>query len=620
MSKYFVKLKNTKPRRQQLGRTRGVQGIRSDIDSLFVKGGPFRSTVLDTVLDGEVTRTITGASTVTLDVLDEEHRLINSSLFKRKFDAQLDGLWFRLAEASDDGDGRITFGFEARDVNRLRQQTGHVKALRDRITRAEFALLLIRELKNPRVPFFSPELHVVQPIRSRREGRRERSRQDDRREPGLDKGASITVKGAAASTEQINIIDRVLKVGVSVRAPMKVLIASIACITQESNATNLTHGDAAGPDSRGPFQQRPSMGWQGDPRDVENAALNFFKRAPTYSGGAIAYNKANPDAPMEDLINAIQVSADKSLYVQWFGEARRTISAFNGGGGSISIEREIPYAYERERNEDTWTCLGRLADEVQWSLFESNGMVYYVSQDYLIKSRVRMRIADGDPGIDRIACKYNANMRVQEVTVEGRAREWAAPPGTVTVLRGRGVSDGRYLVKEIRSNLFTEDVSVTLERRTPALPEPPAETKTITRDIPRPGGGKAGAVSGIKIRNTSPGAPHWGGTWAVFEQFIIPFMRQQGLSEWTGKRSYNTGSGTSDHWTQSTNAFAADFPTRRGEKAARAVAKALGAAYEPNAWNSSQVTIDGHKFNVQILWLAPDGTHDDHIHIGFSRA
>ncbi|MFM9432388.1 hypothetical protein [Arthrobacter sp. MP_2.3] len=76
---------------------------------------------------------------------------------------------------------------------------------------------------------------------------------------------------------------------VAVRRGLPARAASIALATamQESKIRNIGHGDQAGPDSRGLFQQRPSQGWGTsaqvmDPYHAANAFYDALVKVPNY--------------------------------------------------------------------------------------------------------------------------------------------------------------------------------------------------------------------------------------------------------------------------------------------------------------------------------------------------
>ena len=69
--------------------------------------------------------------------------------------------------------------------------------------------------------------------------------------------------GGSAELATDQAANAALITAVAVRRGLPPRAASIALATamQESKLRNIGHGDQAGPDSRGLFQQRPSQGW-----------------------------------------------------------------------------------------------------------------------------------------------------------------------------------------------------------------------------------------------------------------------------------------------------------------------------------------------------------------------
>jgi hypothetical protein len=96
----------------------------------------------------------------------------------------------------------------------------------------------------------------------------------------------------------------------------------------------------------------------------------------------------------------------------------------------------------------------------------------------------------------------------------------------------------------------------------------------------------------------------WGGSKSIFDQFVTPFLRREGL---------RAGS-------QGLSAYAMDYPTWSGADEARALAYAMGnRSWRPDSTDPFFVTVDGERFRVQILW-GTEIQHHDHIHVGIRRA
>lgn len=89
----------------------------------------------------------------------------------------------------------------------------------------------------------------------------------------------------------------------------------------ESRLRNLDYGDAAGPDSRGIFQQRDNGAWGtlAERMDPYTAALHFFQKAIRVPGWQTM-------APTE-LAHAVQRNADADYYAQYWPQAEEVVAA-----------------------------------------------------------------------------------------------------------------------------------------------------------------------------------------------------------------------------------------------------------------------------------------------------
>lgn len=154
-------------------------------------------------------------------------------------------------------------------------------------------------------------------------------------------------------------------------------------------------------------------------------------------------------------------------------------------------------------------------------------------------------------------------------------------------------------------------------------------SESVTRHIDDPGD-IMGYVS--PPAQTGPGAQsnspnnlnakldsRWGGTQTIFEQLITPYMKKQGLSPGSQKRSYDTvDPGMSDHYVGCKTCYATDYPTTNGAKIANSLARSLGiSGYSVGNYVRHDIVVDGKAYSVQILWAVPG--HYDHVHVGVRR-
>lgn len=93
----------------------------------------------------------------------------------------------------------------------------------------------------------------------------------------------------------------------------------------ESTLENLDHGDEAGPDSRGVFQQRANWGTEAERMDVDHAARSFFA-GPAHdgSGGLVAVDGWADMEPTE-AIHQVQGNANSQHYAAYYAVADQII-------------------------------------------------------------------------------------------------------------------------------------------------------------------------------------------------------------------------------------------------------------------------------------------------------
>jgi hypothetical protein len=107
--------------------------------------------------------------------------------------------------------------------------------------------------------------------------------------------------------------------------PERAAVLVIAAALQESKLANLPGGDR---DSVGVLQQRPSQGWGNPPgnaaslQDVTEATKEFLDKLRKIDGWQ--------DMDLADAVQAVQISADGSLYAQYEDEAQALSDALQG--------------------------------------------------------------------------------------------------------------------------------------------------------------------------------------------------------------------------------------------------------------------------------------------------
>lgn len=440
------------------------------------------------VLDATLTRSIEQASTIEFTVFDPDHNLLNSRLVTEKIKCNVGPYSFKLC-AVEKSDDNIILTFEDEAVSLLRDHAVPRKAARNKVTRAQFAQMLVKEV--PKLSLFSTELKVHQPVEKTKQTPNQKSR-DANKEYGFpDKIPSdITVRGGKNPTKaQMTNADIILRQGTEMLADKFTLIVGLAVGIDESALVALNHGDSAGPDSRGVFQQRDNGAWATAPKgsaaseaqrmDTATSAKIFFKKA-------IELRKNHPDYTETELAHAVQGNADPNVYQQWVKEAKKIyalwfgiIPDFNADtANSTTARAKKPYEFHRggpgQRGEDSWQCLLRLSQEVNWLCFCIGFTVYFLPSVDLYTSRPIATIDEDTVGVERINFEYDLGKNVTQATVEVHAERWQVDPGAVIMIQNMGPANGRWLVSEITRSFFDTQAEVSLIKPTNPLPEPAA--------------------------------------------------------------------------------------------------------------------------------------------------
>lgn len=484
--------------------------------------------VVDSITDANINRTIEGASTLTVNVEDDaDHTILRSGFLGRHINVNVDGLNFTLVGVKK-ASRNLTLTFEDYQINRLRYYDSFLAMQRKQVTRAEFVLRMIKEAGIGR--WVIPELGVVQPISdiqpgqiiTDENGKPLRSSKDPNastnRRAGIPDVVALTVKGVQATAEQIGNANTIISTGVSMGVRRKLLVCAIMTGIAESTLHNYAGGDR---DSVGVFQQRRSMGWAAS-RNVAVDAQDFFKHAVQQDG-------INPNLSYNDLCQAVQHSGTPYVYGKYQAEGDAFVREYGLTGGDFSDPGSLnnakspaslpstlgEYQYTRGQliqaktggqyiltKENSWACMQRLAQEVNWRCFCVSGAIYFISEDYLFKSKPVLTIGEKSEGVDWIDFDFDEGKRVAIVTISLHLGRWSAPPGSIILISGMGtILNGRWLVNDVQRSLYTTQGTITLKKPLPVLPEPTQSNKQAP-NTPMPAGPTSpiGPASDVQLK------------------------------------------------------------------------------------------------------------------------
>lgn len=633
-----------------------VQAIDSDLTDLVLHSGKKLALELEGTIQPtpSLKRTIEGASSIGLSVYDSDLRFLRSSLAATDWNAEIDGLWFRYVAFS--GTGRPwSLTLEDREVSRIREFSGPLKVYAHRgkpneVTRAEFVKRLVEEA-NPHLVFVCPELHVQQPVRKVKDSTSAKGASQEsaeRREAGIGAAKHLTVKGQPATNAQKELGEMAIRVAGEEQAPFRVQVALIAGLIVES-----VMGEAA------PGNVLEAIGAGG--AEVTNAAgeiRNFLTGGGGYGEGAIEYFQAHPAATFYEITQAIQKSGagaptkGAANYGPWGDEARAWVETYAGEvgeeGGEGSKSTPKPRTFEVKKGEDYWTAIQRLAKEVNWRAFVVGSRFYFMSEITLAQGMVRLAIDKDTEGIEQLEIDYHRNKPVTEVKFKALAKEWKPPPGAVVTVadygpasigfgdpplaRGQkralsqhnrnaktGEGRGRYIVTSIEAPLTEASdarrVTVTLKKPTAPLPEPAAETESVSGNPNAPADPAAGENGMGVYAGTAEDVVNE----VVFyaQKHGFPDISPQSVREANATHGPTVDGTRSDHQGPPATAWAADisngYETPEEAALAAAIAKAFGIPWD----GAGLVTHEAHGYRLQLIHNTMEGgNHYNHVHFG----
>lgn len=438
-----------------------------------------------TVTDARIVRSIEQASTIAFDIHDPDHVILNSPLVTKAIRCHVQQYAFQLCSV-DKNDDILTLTFEDDAVALLRKHATPRKAARAKVTRAQFVQTLVREV--PKLTLFAPELKIRQPISTAKKQKKKKAADEfaGQTQPGFpDKiPADIKYRGQPLSKEQIANLDAAITQWKQMsEVKDEWIIWGIAIGFQESSWISLdnAHSDSTSTkdSSMGIFQQQNWWGTAKQRMDPAGAADLFMS-------AVVKYNKADgPGITFLQVVQNVQIPAAQYVkdYPPFLPLARKIFGLWSGSDqfnttGSTSSAK--PYEFHRggpgQKGEDSWQCITRLAQEVNWLAFAVGYTIYFISAVDLYTSRPIATISEDTPGIERINFQYDIGKNLTHAQIDCHAERWQIDPGAVVMIENMGPANGRWIISEIDRSLFDTDATISLVKPTRPLPEPQSTT------------------------------------------------------------------------------------------------------------------------------------------------
>lgn len=196
-------------------------------------------------------------------------------------------------------------------------------------------------------------------------------------------------------------------------------------------------------------------------------------------------------------------------------EAAGPTIRFNGFNDASLTQEPLARGTSSNPAEDTWSCLQRLASEVQWRCFCVAGTVWFGPDSWLMQQAPLGALHENSSGVDMIDFDWDSGKPVATASVHAVASRWSFPPGSIITLANMGVADGNWIVSDINRSLYSHDANITLTQPQPSLPEPAAASSTAATSAAlgfQSTAGATAAAQAVAYAQSQLGVPYqWGG-------------------------------------------------------------------------------------------------------------
>lgn len=197
------------------------------------------------------------------------------------------------------------------------------------------------------------------------------------------------------------------------------------------------------------------------------------------------------------------------------------IAVPDGFNGVQDVQEQLQWGTSDSPTEDAWTCLTRLANEVQWRCFSTGQAIIFGPDEWLLSQAVAATFQEFTDGVDSIDFDWDMGQQEANATVNCVAQLLGFLPGQLVRLVGIGVASGLWIASEMERDLFTPDATLSVIQPQPSISEAQAaalNSGTATTSTPSASpqagtGGSQQAQSAVAYALAQVGKPYqWGGT------------------------------------------------------------------------------------------------------------
>ena len=310
---------------------------------------------------------------------------------------------------------------------------------------------------------------------------------------------NLTVKGVRATPAQAHNMSLITSYAREFGGTERAAAVGIATAIRESTCINLHTPSYDGLGSYGLFQQQTRYwGTFEQITTVEYACKRFFEGLIPALKRGLSDEAASNKAQWVSGVGLAWLDEGYSAADYFWGGQSGDVS---GGGrnqnadGTRANGGEVkPYSFFRDKGEDSWDCIGRLAEEVRWRSFMRAGVLWYVSEEWLIKQPARFKLREFSPGMHAADFSWDARpghdadvlfkAKAAEASIQFDVRRYGLLPGDVVELVGMGTADGKWLATEVNRTLVSPTAEVALKRWQEKLKEPRPRAQARARAQP----------------------------------------------------------------------------------------------------------------------------------------
>lgn len=174
------------------------------------------------------------------------------------------------------------------------------------------------------------------------------------------------------------------------------------------------------------------------------------------------------------------------------------------------IEETLGWGTTDSPTEDAWTCLTRVANEVQWRCFSDGSALWFGPDEWLLQFPKIGPFVQNTGGVDSIDFDWDSGKATATAVINCVATVVTFPPGQPAVLADLGVANGTWLVSDTSRSLFFPDATVDLVQAQPEISESDAVALS-TGAIPNTSlgtaaGNNTGSNGGVGVPAQASGA------------------------------------------------------------------------------------------------------------------